>query len=706
MNNKKSLKVPLAHKDKGEMNKRLLISIITFVLIGLLVLFILYGKTFVGKAITTGDLGTLTLGSAGILIGADSFVSPEDVFTLPVWVNLPETAYVFSLTFSYDTNNILFEDYFLPQDIVILDSQSMGYDDGTEETTLIGMISPNIEFSGINNLMNLTFNALTVYQSVNIEIKEFIMLNANNISLITIFSDANFLIKISSEDCSNLGVDEDVDGLSDCDDSDCINHPFCLENNPDNCIDTIDNDKDGNIDCEDEECINLDGGSLYAADSDGDGFINPLETLSRLCGVPLGYSLYNQLPSDCDDLNAGVHFGAAEICSNNIDENCNGQDEVCAEPPVVECTGDYSLCSEQQFCLGGRCQLITGVDPNSGSDYCANDVDDDNNGLVDCADSDCANNINCALVPAGQECNVDAQCTDNLECTNNVCLNGACTYVVAEGQCFIEDVCYQNLAANPENSCQVCQALWGLNYQTNWGYFDDNVCDDGDSCTERDYCQAGRCVYESTCTPEICNNGIDDNENGDVDCVDTDCMRDAACGYPEFSCIDGIDNNRNGLTDCEESACINNLNCDADTDAILNAQDNCLYQINPAQEDHDFDERGDVCDDSPCGSNAFLVSNECVCNGGYENSDTIWSNGCEPIIEVPLAEVVLGDVTGDNIVNTGDAIQILRYSVGLRTFTAEELNKADVTCDNTVNTGDAIQVLRYSVGLRETLSCP
>src|SRR3989344_2785286 len=73
--------------------------------------------------------------------------------------------------------------------------------------------------------------------------------------------------------------------------------------------------------------------------------------------------------------------------------------------------------------------------------------------------------------------------------------------------------------------------------------------------------------------------------------------------------------------------------------------------------------------------------------------------------EVQSAGVVVGDITGDNVADTGDAIQILRYAVGLRSFTDAELSSADVTCDGSVDTGDAIQILRFTVGLRGALVC-
>ena len=66
---------------------------------------------------------------------------------------------------------------------------------------------------------------------------------------------------------------------------------------------------------------------LYYVDADHDGYGS--KTTALLCSsqAPAGYSTNN---NDCDDNNAAVHPGAAEICGNAKDDNCNGQvDEGC-----------------------------------------------------------------------------------------------------------------------------------------------------------------------------------------------------------------------------------------------------------------------------------------------------------------------------------------------------------------------------------------
>ena len=63
------------------------------------------------------------------------------------------------------------------------------------------------------------------------------------------------------EDCYSTG-DEDNDGLSDCDDPDCVGEPICVPTTEIECQDGIDNDQDGFFDCLDGECRNPFGVTL------------------------------------------------------------------------------------------------------------------------------------------------------------------------------------------------------------------------------------------------------------------------------------------------------------------------------------------------------------------------------------------------------------------------------------------------------------
>ena len=57
-----------------------------------------------------------------------------------------------------------------------------------------------------------------------------------------------------------------------------------------------------------------------------------------------------------------------------------------------------------------------------------------------------------------------------------------------------------------------------------------------------------------------------------------------------------------------------------------------------------------------------------------------------------------GDVTYDGAINSRDALQVSRYSTGVRTFTEEEFLAADVNMDSNANSRDAAQISRYSAG--------
>jgi uncharacterized protein (TIGR03382 family) len=115
--------------------------------------------------------------------------------------------------------------------------------------------------------------------------------------------------------CSGDPLDADSDGYApedcggdDCDDSDAAVNPDADEV----CDDSVDNDCDGLTDSEDPACQGC-------PDLDGDGFA------SDACGG-----------TDCDDDNAAVNPDAVEICTDGIDNNCNGdtdlEDDECKRP--------------------------------------------------------------------------------------------------------------------------------------------------------------------------------------------------------------------------------------------------------------------------------------------------------------------------------------------------------------------------------------
>jgi hypothetical protein len=82
---------------------------------------------------------------------------------------------------------------------------------------------------------------------------------------------------------------------------------------------------------------------------------------------------------------------------------------------------------------------------------------------------------------------------------------------------------------------------------------EDGLVDCGDSdCAEAPECQQ---------PVEICGNGIDDDGDGAADCGDADCAGAPECQGPVEVCGNGIDDDGDGIIDCGDPDCHNDALC-------------------------------------------------------------------------------------------------------------------------------------------------
>ncbi len=104
-------------------------------------------------------------------------------------------------------------------------------------------------------------------------------------------------------------IEGTVEDGTDCNDGDSLTFPGAVE-----MCDLVDNDCDAEVDEGSPDA------RTYYLDADADGYGDPAVTASA-CGAPAGYV---EAGTDCDDADAGLSPGAAELC-DGIDNDCDAE---------------------------------------------------------------------------------------------------------------------------------------------------------------------------------------------------------------------------------------------------------------------------------------------------------------------------------------------------------------------------------------------
>ena len=359
-------------------------------------------------------------------------------------------------------------------------------------------------------------------------------INSNQV----LITDTVFLFGNCGEICSN-GYDEDGDGLIDCEDGDCfdLNGEVRIASVDPSCSAIFDGSLMITLIGNDPSCveISIDGGQ---------NFVNQ----DSFPGLPAGlYEILVRFPGDGRMISGGAVLLktaiCGEICDNGIDDDGDGNidclDGECgpilnnillfegdcdndnlgritieAAGPNLEYSIDNggsfhsnpifdSLTPGNYFVLvqnsSTGCQTIPVeqiIREVSCQEICNNGIDDDGDGLVDCADDDCENGFTASLTitqPTLANCpNADDGQISVLSTMMEV------EYSVDSG------LTYQN-SSNFDGLFPDTYHVIVRHLLSNCEYY------------------VGEFTLQTPACVEICDNGLDDDMDGLVDCDDPDC---------------------------------------------------------------------------------------------------------------------------------------------------------------------------------------
>ena len=371
---------------------------------------------------------------------------------------------------------------------------------------------------------------------------------------------------------------------------------------------------------------------------------------------PCTDDVWDQVAGTCEHILA--------ICEDDGDA-CNGVPA--CNPETGECEVDQDAlqecddglyCNGQETCIPATGDCVDGIAPqvDDGLSCTVDQCNEDADQVVHTASDDLCITDACHAIwcfPSGEDAHPVTGCVetalpivpDGLDCTVDACdpLNGDAIYTLIDEFCAIDGSCYDNGKPNPDNACELCNAVLATN---KWSpVADGELCDDGLFCTVNEACLGGLCSggipVDCSELDDECNTGTCYEEAGK--CLAVPVEDGVACTTDDMSCTKDV---------CEGGLCAHPPVADGEPcedDGLPCTQDICaegacshplVADGEPCEADG-FDCTDDVCGMGECihpVAVGCLVGDVCVAEAG-KNPDNECEL-CDPVVAADEWSVV------------------------------------------------------------------
>ena len=354
-----------------------------------------------------------------------------------------------------------------------------------------------------------------------------------------------------------------------------------------------------------------------------------------------------------------------EVVLDEVEEEVVDEEEVVEEEEAINNQTANST-KKRSYSSGGS---------SGGSSSSSSTPSLKGNGEACSSDSECSSSL-CNDLGACVECEGDSSCNNNYACnttsyscystcsSNDECSNSyACNLETSAcyGTCESNSACISDAACDTSTgSCITCEESdsgldyitygtgSGLYYAGSYSYSGEDSCNSRGNLLEL-YCSSdgsntilynqelscedelgsGYVCSEGLCVNilvEVCDDELDNDEDGLADCDDSDCSLESNC-LESGNCDDGYDNDKDGFEDCDDSDCSDDEVCvtiectsnsDCNSDAACDTSSGSCITCEESDSGLDYLNSGTGSGLYYAGSYSFSSEDSCNSRGNLE----------------------------------------------------------------------------------------